>query len=106
MTNNPESLDRSVMRSSVIPSLKYSCSGSPLMLVKGNTAIEGLLGKGRPGLCAGGIDAELRGGLSETCCTSRIVATMTARPAIEKVPRRTYFLTTPQGFLVVAAPPS
>ena len=31
-----------MMMSSVIPSLKYSCSGFPLMLVKGNTAIEDL----------------------------------------------------------------
>ena len=44
MTNNPESFERSVMRSSVIPSLKYSCSGSPLMLTKGSTAMEGLSG--------------------------------------------------------------
>ena len=33
--------ERSVMMSSVIPSEKYSCSGSPLMLVKGRTAIDG-----------------------------------------------------------------
>ena len=30
------------MMSSTIPSAKYSCSGSPLMLVNGNTAMEGL----------------------------------------------------------------
>ena len=29
------------MMSSVIPSEKYSCSGSPLILVKGRTAIDG-----------------------------------------------------------------
>src|SRR4029453_13002762 len=46
MTNSPESLERSVMRSSVMPSLKYSCSGSPLMLTNGSTAMEGLSGKG------------------------------------------------------------
>src|SRR5712692_521691 len=37
MTNRPESLERETMRSSVMPSLKYSCSRSPLMLVKGST---------------------------------------------------------------------
>ena len=34
--------DSSVMMSSVRPSAKNSCSGSPLMLAKGSTAIEGL----------------------------------------------------------------
>ena len=42
MTNRPEIFDRSVMMSSVMPSAKYSCSGSPLMLLKGSTAIDGL----------------------------------------------------------------
>ena len=41
MTNRPEIFDRSVMMSSVMPSAKYSCSGSPLMLVNGSTAIDG-----------------------------------------------------------------
>jgi len=30
--------------SSVMPSAKYSCSGSPLMLANGKTAVEGLSG--------------------------------------------------------------
>ena len=46
MTKRPETLERSVMMSSVMPSEKYSCSGSPDMLVKGSTAIEGLSGSG------------------------------------------------------------
>ncbi len=33
--------DNSVIRSSLMPSAKYSCSGSPLMLAKGSTAIDG-----------------------------------------------------------------
>ena len=41
ITKSPETFDRSVMMSSVMPSLKYSCSGSPLMLVKGSTAMDG-----------------------------------------------------------------
>ena len=44
MTNSSENRDSSVMMSSVMPSLKYSCSGSPLRFVKGSTAIEGLSG--------------------------------------------------------------
>ena len=43
-TNNPDTFERSVMRSSVMPSEKYPCSGSPLRLSKGKTAIDGLSG--------------------------------------------------------------
>src|SRR5512139_3963129 len=39
-------LERAVIISSVIPSLKYSCFGSSLILAKGSTAIEGLSGRG------------------------------------------------------------
>ena len=42
--NRPEIFDKSVIMSSEIPSLKYSCSGSPLMFANGKTAIEGLSG--------------------------------------------------------------
>ena len=56
MTNRPGSRERSVIRSSVIPSLKYSCSLSPLILVSGSTAIDGLSGKVSAGL-GGGIEA-------------------------------------------------
>ena len=45
MTNRAETFDRSVMRSSEMPSLKYSCSASPLMLANGITAIDGLSGR-------------------------------------------------------------
>jgi hypothetical protein len=46
-TNSADTRDRSVMMSSVSPSAKYSWSGSPLMLTKGNTAIAG--GRSRAG---------------------------------------------------------
>src|SRR5262245_1274291 len=46
ITNRPETFDSSVMSSSVMPSAKYSCFGSSLMLVKGSTAIDGLSGSG------------------------------------------------------------
>jgi hypothetical protein len=44
MTKKPGIFDKLVIRSSTSPSAKYSCSGSPLMLVKGRTAIDGLAG--------------------------------------------------------------
>ena len=43
ITVSPEIFDRSVMMSSLIPSEKYSCSGSPDMLVNGKTAIDDFL---------------------------------------------------------------
>ena len=46
MTKNQRSLDSAVMMSSLIPSEKYSCSGSPLMLVNGSTAMAGRSGSG------------------------------------------------------------
>ena len=45
ITKNQRSLDSAVMMSSLMPSEKYSCSGSPLMLTKGKTAIDGRSGK-------------------------------------------------------------
>ena len=44
VTNKPEIFDKSVIRSSEMPSATYSCSGSPLMLVNGRTATDGLSG--------------------------------------------------------------
>jgi hypothetical protein len=44
ITIRPAIFDKSVMMSSLMPSEKYSCSGSPDMLVNGKTAIEGLSG--------------------------------------------------------------
>jgi hypothetical protein len=40
MTKSCESFDSAVMMSSEMPSAKYSCSGSPLMLTNGRTAID------------------------------------------------------------------
>ena len=44
MTASAETLLRSVMMSSVMPSLKYSCSASPLMLANGSTQIDSFRG--------------------------------------------------------------
>jgi hypothetical protein len=49
ITKNQRSLDSAVMMSSLIPSEKYSCSGSPLILVKGSTAMAGRSGSGNTG---------------------------------------------------------
>src|SRR5512143_483386 len=46
MTNREEIFDRDVMISSVNPSVKYSCFGSPVMFSNGRTAMEGLSGSG------------------------------------------------------------
>src|ERR1700745_2069093 len=48
ITVRPAIFDRSVIMSSLMPSEKYSCSGSPDMLVNGKTAIDAVatLGKG------------------------------------------------------------
>ena len=47
MTNKAEILERSVIRSSVMPSAKCSCRASLDMLANGKTAIEGLSGRGK-----------------------------------------------------------
>src|SRR5262245_51127462 len=44
----------SVMRSSVMPSEKYSCSCSPDMLVKGSTATDGVEGSGKSSVVTSG----------------------------------------------------
>ena len=40
ITSSAETFDRSVVMSSLMPSLKYSCSASPLMFWNGRTQIE------------------------------------------------------------------
>ena len=44
ITKNDRTRDSPVIMSSAIPSEKYSCSRSPLILVNASTAIDGLLG--------------------------------------------------------------
>jgi hypothetical protein len=51
ITVRPAIFDKSVMMSSLMPSEKYSCSGSPDMLVNGKTAIDAVSLFG-PGLAA------------------------------------------------------
>src|SRR5512137_2407070 len=47
ITNNLGTLESPVIMFSVIPSLKNSCLGSPLILTKGSTAMEGNSGRGK-----------------------------------------------------------
>src|SRR5271167_4498801 len=49
MTKSQRMRESAVMISSTMPSAKYSCSGSPLILAKGSTAIDGLSGSGSTG---------------------------------------------------------
>src|ERR1700746_1915821 len=49
MTKSQRMRESAVMISSTMPSTKYSCSGSPLILANGNTAIGGLSGNGNGG---------------------------------------------------------
>jgi len=53
MTNSQRMRLSAVMISSTMPSAKYSCSGSPLMLANGKTAIDGLSGRASAGAGAG-----------------------------------------------------
>ena len=56
MTNTDFERDSPVMMSSTMPSAKYSCSGPPLIVSNGSTAMEGLSGSGRAGFgCSVGI---------------------------------------------------
>src|SRR2546422_4055600 len=96
MTNRPESLERSVMRSSVIPSLKYSCSGSPLRLIKGSTAMEGLSGNGRAEACSEENTPEEDGERKESCRTATIPPRMSTSPNTAKTPLCQYCL--PESF--------
>jgi hypothetical protein len=74
MTKSPPMRESAVMISSTIPSAKYSCSGSPLKLTKGRTAIEGLSRTASAGL--GGLAVT---GLASTggagSCSSRTTPT-------------------------------
>src|SRR4029077_19306422 len=47
ITKNQRNFDKAAMMSSLIPSEKYSCSGSPLRFTKGSTAMAGRSGIGR-----------------------------------------------------------
>ena len=82
MTKNQRSFDSAVMMSSLMPSEKYSCSGSPLMLVNGSTAMAGRSGSGNTEgaalLASGPAEASLRSA-SSTAPTNRTPLRATVR---------------------------
>src|SRR5438067_3043478 len=91
MTNRFGILERWVMRSSVMPSLKYSWPGSPLRFVNGSTAIDGLSGKVSAGCKGAGIEADVVGGRKDRCCTKTTTKPMIATVPTE-IPARRRFL--------------
>ncbi len=78
MTDSAETLLRSVMMSSLMPSAKYSCSASPLILAKGRTQTDSLSGAAAP-WCATGTTAH-----TEKACTARSCAFTACSPRSSK----------------------
>src|SRR5215470_371007 len=83
MTTSDWNRDNSVMMSSVMPSLKYRCSGSPLIFANGRTAIDGfdaLVGMGSSD-----------GALTASFCSDRLVGSNSLRSAkyLYSLPRTT-----------------
>ena len=56
MTRNQRHFDSAVMMSSVMPSTKYPCSGSPVTFLNGRTAIDGRSASGRGATAFGGVE--------------------------------------------------
>ena len=78
ITNSSRKRDSSVMMSSVMPSAKNSCSGSPLMLSNGRTAIDGLmtLRRAAPLPAAGAASSSI----ARQTRTGREISSVTSRP--------------------------
>ena len=76
------------MMSSAIPSEKYSCSGSPLILVNARTAIEGLSGNGKasPVSCTRvrSTDFNVAAGLTKKASTGRAMFFRLSGPSSSK----------------------
>src|SRR5215470_17804646 len=70
--------DNSVMMSSVTPSVKYSCSGSPVMFRNGKTAMEGLSGKSS-GNCGAVAGAPVTSDVTGACQSDGAHFTLKAR---------------------------
>ena len=78
MTKNQRSLDSAVMMSSLIPSEKYSCSGSSLMLLNGSTAMAGRSGSG--GAACESLAASVTGGLAAAAGAAAPSSSMDTSP--------------------------
>src|SRR5258708_4416804 len=81
MTYRTRNRESSVMIATVTPSLKYSCSGSPDMLVKGNTAIEGWSGNSKDGAAPCGAGAGANAGAASGIAVGQPAASHSARNA-------------------------
>src|SRR5262245_13856367 len=81
--------DSVVIRSSVSPSAKYSCSGSPLMFWNGSTAMEGLSGSGS-GTSATGADGASEAGGDSTSGADQSSADHSTRNA--RIGRAMFFI--------------
>src|SRR5215475_1775163 len=66
MTKSDLNRESAVMISSAMPSAKYSCSASPLMLWNGSTAMEGLSGNGS-GTFGAAMSAEVISDVTSRC---------------------------------------
>ena len=114
MTNNPETFERPVMRSSVTPSLKYSCAGSWLRFAKGSTATDGLSGSGSPADSGGLSQRQLTQPAAPssnrtateaaTALTSRVDVTRGDGPAAPGSSRKRYTRTGRAMFLTKCSP--
>ena len=83
MTNSHVIRESAVMISSTMPSAKYSCSGSPLILVKASTAIDGLSGSVTASLIELGCARAATGGYlgNKYVSTARHCLTMVCAPS-------------------------
>ena len=79
ITKRPEIFERSVIRSSVMPSAKYSWPSSSDMLLKGSTAMEGLSGRGKA--IASGEAGSVRGAQGAHQTSAATAARLSAKPA-------------------------
>ncbi len=62
ITENQRRCDKAVVRSSVMPSAKYACAGSPVMSAKGSTTSTGRPAAGRASAAPGGGGPAARAG--------------------------------------------
>ena len=92
MTRKALILPRLVISSSVIPSAKYSCSGSLERLSNGRTAMDWILGRGTASRALNGVKtrprrpATLRAKSTATTATTKPLADATAQPFVGAIP--------------------
>jgi hypothetical protein len=97
ITVRPAIFDKSVMMSSLMPSEKYSCSGSPDMLVNGSTAIDAVatfgcglaaLDRAAVGVVALGCHFQTRIGRSIFLTLTPLVLALGENVSLNRLPER------------------